>query len=94
MHLVLSKYQFEAPTQNKCTRSLENCPQSEFKHGDGFCDDDMNIIECDFDGQDCCKENIIDYFCSKCECIKSGCEDDISKLLLIIRNIRAESSVD
>ena len=77
---MLSKYQFEVPTENQCTRSLENCPQSEFKHGDGFCDDDMNNIECDFDGQDCCKENIIDYFCSKCECIKSGCEDEISKL--------------
>ena len=27
----------------------------QYKHGDGFCDDDMNIPECDFDGQDCCR---------------------------------------
>ena len=41
---VLSKYQFESEVEVQCARSLDKCPHPEFKHGDGFCDDDLNNL--------------------------------------------------
>lgn len=37
--------------------------------GDGFCDDSNNNPDCNFDGGDCCGENVATDFCSICECI-------------------------
>ena len=42
--IVLSKYQFGEEVEVHCARSLDNCPHTKFKHGDGFCDDDMNNL--------------------------------------------------
>ena len=36
--------------------------------GDGFCDDDTNIIECNYDGGDCCLPEVITEYCSECKC--------------------------
>ena len=36
--------------------------------GDGFCDDSTNNAECDFDGGDCCGNDVKTYWCSVCEC--------------------------
>ena len=36
--------------------------------GDGVCDDPSNIIECQYDGGDCCLDVIDDTYCSACEC--------------------------
>ena len=37
--------------------------------GDGYCNDDTNIIECGFDGGDCCGSCINTYYCTNCSCI-------------------------
>ena len=53
--------------------------------GDGFCDDESNIEECDFDGGDCCQDvvGIIDTsFCYACVC-KSECHLDMDSYDLI-----------
>ena len=81
--LVLAKHKPAEAEQVECVTSLEKCPSPTYKHGDGFCDDNMNIPECDFDGQDCCRDKIIDYFCKECLCIHSGCEWTISMYTLV-----------
>ena len=36
---------------------------------DGYCDDIVNFEDCDFDGGDCCLENLISLeFCEECQC--------------------------
>ena len=62
-----------------CVLNLDECPNNKNKHGDGFCDDDMNIAICDYDGGDCCQAKVVTYFCFKCECINSGCKEQDSK---------------
>jgi hypothetical protein len=36
--------------------------------GNGFCNDDTNIAECDYDGGDCCGYNINSDHCTECTC--------------------------
>ena len=36
--------------------------------GNGVCNDLTNILECDFDGGDCCGSCITTEFCSECQC--------------------------
>ncbi len=36
--------------------------------GDGFCHDELNTEECNFDGGDCCLETVYTNVCEKCEC--------------------------
>ena len=43
------------------------CGWEEWK-GDGYCDDDNNNAGCDFDGGDCCGDNVKKEFCSECKC--------------------------
>ena len=47
------------------------CP-TQFLIGDGICDDGCNDSWNDFDGNDCCLDNIIDLRCSICICHLSG----------------------
>ena len=37
---------------------------------DGYCDDDNNIQECNFDGGDCCLEEVLEDYCSICACLE------------------------
>ena len=40
--------------------------------GDGYCDDTNNIVECNFDGGDCCQEYPSvgwDNYCNQCQCL-------------------------
>ena len=39
--------------------------------GNGFCNDNSNIVECDYDGGDCCV-NVNTDSCSDCNCLASG----------------------
>ncbi len=39
---------------------------------DGFCDDETNTELCDFDGGDCCMDQIIDNYCLECLCHETG----------------------
>ena len=35
---------------------------------DGFCDDECNFIQHNFDGGDCCGPNVNTFVCTLCEC--------------------------
>ena len=37
--------------------------------GNGFCNDETNIEDCNFDGGDCCGTCVNSKYCSECECI-------------------------
>ena len=39
--------------------------------GDGYCNDETNIFECDYDGGDCCVNTNADH-CSDCYCLGRG----------------------
>ena len=45
---------------------------------DGLCDDSTNIIDCNYDGGDCCGSNVIEVYCTECLCITGG--DTISPI--------------
>ena len=36
--------------------------------GDGICNDEANILDCNFDFGDCCLVAIDDTMCADCEC--------------------------
>ena len=36
--------------------------------GDGYCDDENNNDDCNFDGGDCCLDEIIADYCTECVC--------------------------
>ena len=38
--------------------------------GDGVCDDENNVLECDYDGGDCCDDTADKTYCTVCECIE------------------------
>ena len=42
--------------------------------GDGYCDDENNIEVCNWDGGDCCNNNIQnwDEYCDDCQCFENG----------------------
>ena len=40
--------------------------------GDGYCDDEVNIAECSYDGGDCCGLSPNTKFCKACECFQEG----------------------
>ena len=39
--------------------------------GDGYCNDEVNILDCDYDGGDCCGSCINIDLCINCSCIGS-----------------------
>ena len=47
---------------------IKKCQYPVFK-GNGKCDDANNILECDYDGGDCCGCTIEKGTCTECECL-------------------------
>ena len=37
--------------------------------GDGYCNDEVNIFDCNYDGGDCCGSCVITSLCTDCACI-------------------------
>ena len=37
--------------------------------GDNYCDDENNNAGCEWDGGDCCGDNVNTQYCSACECL-------------------------
>ena len=37
--------------------------------GNGACEDHNNNCGCEWDGGDCCGENVVTTYCSVCECL-------------------------
>ena len=44
--------------------------------GDGICHDYLNHMHCNYDGGDCCLQNVNTSICSTCACLT----DDVCKL--------------
>ena len=40
--------------------------------GDHNCDDENNNAGCEYDGGDCCGDNVVTTFCSECACKDPG----------------------
>ena len=51
-------------------KDLSNCHTGLLNiYGDGFCDDVTNTPECNYDGGDCCGDNVKEDFCFNCICL-------------------------
>merc|ERR1711997_706547 len=59
----------EGPTDGP-TQGPAECPTSYV--GDNYCDDQCNNEENDFDGGDCCGDDVNEQYCSVCECLEGG----------------------
>ena len=40
--------------------------------GDGYCDDELNKEECNYDDGDCCGVHLDNKFCRECQCLNPG----------------------
>ena len=38
--------------------------------GDGYCDDECNVENHDFDGGDCCGDDVETWYCTECACLE------------------------
>ena len=56
-----------------CTGTCENLGWK----GDGFCDDVNNNCGCDWDGGDCCGNNVNTYYCTKCDCLDPNAAENL-----------------
>ena len=59
-------------TQNIIFSGVDCSPTHAFWVGDGYYDDVTNNELCDFDGGDCCLENVLIDYCTECLCLDSG----------------------
>jgi hypothetical protein len=41
--------------------------------GDGVCNDEQNLAECNYDRQDCCLHSVNTTFCEECRCHLGNC---------------------
>ena len=46
--------------------------------GDGYCDDNTNVPECNYDGGDCCGSCVNKEYCSTCACLDGGSGNGIA----------------
>ena len=53
------------------------CAVSNTWSGDGFCDDEGNIVECNFDNGDCCLPFINNLYCLECFCYQDNSQHGI-----------------
>ena len=50
--------------------------------GNGFCNDDTNIAECDYDGGDCCGYCVVTDHCENCACLGNITSGEITNPLV------------
>ena len=55
-------------TTEKTSEAPSTCEKPDWK-GDNYCDDENNVESCDWDGGDCCGDNVVSTYCSACECL-------------------------
>ena len=46
--------------------------------GDGFCNDEANHLECNYDGGDCCGSCVVKLYCSDCQCLGGDAGNGVS----------------
>merc|ERR1711981_64396 len=56
------------PTTAGPTQGPAECPTSYV--GDNYCDDECNNEDNDFDGGDCCGDDVNEQYCSACNCLE------------------------
>ena len=39
--------------------------------GDGYCDDENNNLKCNYDGGDCCLDQVLTDYCTICTCYEN-----------------------
>ena len=61
------------------------CPNPEWK-GDGFCDDGNNNAVCNYDGGDCCGDNVNMNYCSECQCLDPGYTHHPTEVTVVCEN--------
>ena len=47
---------------------------------DGYCDDETNNADCNFDGGDCCGDSVNTQYCTECQCLGQAIETDADRL--------------
>ena len=57
------------------------CTQSNMIN-DGFCNDETNNAECDYDGGDCCGSCVLIQLCSECACLGNSSSDETPNPLI------------
>jgi hypothetical protein len=57
-----------AATFTKVQMYPECLPSFADNIGDGFCNDELNSKECNFDGNDCCQDVVFSNVCTDCTC--------------------------
>ena len=68
-------YNINSEHCTECTCFHKETCLSEVTHslvGDGVCNDETNIAECDYDGGDCCGYCVNTEHCEECACLGSG----------------------
>ena len=58
----------QSSTSHQTTVSSSGCGYPGYK-GDNYCDDENNNANCDYDGGDCCGDNVDTSYCTQCQCI-------------------------
>ena len=72
---TLQKWSWSIQKKNNCKYSVELDKIKPY-HGDGYCDDAFNDLNCDFDKGDCCGGKLDN--CKKCECLSDKkCKPEI-----------------
>ena len=64
-----------------CTIFVSECKQNSFI-SDGYCNDETNIVECGYDGGDCCGSCINTEYCLNCTCIDDTIGDGVPNALV------------
>merc|ERR1712183_970283 len=65
------------PSPPSTTPAPATCGNQNWK-GDNYCDDENNNSGCEWDGGDCCGDNVNTQYCKDCECLDPSekCTDE------------------
>ena len=69
---------------------LKNC-ENPSEVANGFCNDETNIPECNFDGGDCCGSCVKKTFCSTCTCLNGGFRHGFYAMWILMAIVKLNS---
>ena len=58
----------QSTSNTQSTATSSGCAYPTYK-GDGFCNDESNNANCQYDGGDCCGGNVDTSLCTQCQCL-------------------------
>ena len=67
--------------------TTHQCAKSDWI-GDDYCDDETNNEKCDYDGGDCCLEEILADYCSDCTCHETGKQQELKYTIETTTRVR------